>query len=238
VKVLILGDGLLGSEIQKQTEWDLISRKKDGFDITHPDALEKFILEWIDDPHFEKIGYSLQYDTIVNCIANTDTYSEDKAQHWDVNYKGVSYLVDFCNKYNIKLVHISTEFVYANTKTIPTEEDIPHHDNTWYAYTKLLADEYIKLKSNNYLICRELHKPNPFPYPQVWNVFTSGDTVDKITELIIKLINGKAEGVYNVGTGDKNLKALAPDSELIMKPNHVPKDTRMNLTKLKNFLND
>ena len=34
LKVLVLGDGLLGSEIVKQTEWDYISRKKDGFDIT------------------------------------------------------------------------------------------------------------------------------------------------------------------------------------------------------------
>ena len=33
MKVLVLGDGLLGSEIVRQTNWDCISRKKDGFDI-------------------------------------------------------------------------------------------------------------------------------------------------------------------------------------------------------------
>ena len=31
--VVVLGDGLLGSEIVKQTDWSLISRKKNGFDI-------------------------------------------------------------------------------------------------------------------------------------------------------------------------------------------------------------
>ena len=229
MKVLILGDGLLGSEIQKQTGWDLISRKKDGFDITHPNALDKFILDWIDN------HYSIKYDIIVNCIANTNTYSQDKTQHWDVYYKGVSYLVDFCNKHNIKLVHISTEFVYANNNLIPTEEDIPHHDNTWYAYTKLLADEYIKLKSNNYLICRELHKPTPFPYSEVWDVKTSGDTVDKIASLIIMLIQKQAQGLYNVGTGEKTLSDLAPYSTIVQPPNYVPKDTRMNLDKLNKF---
>jgi hypothetical protein len=228
-KILILGDGLLGSEIQKQTGWDLISRKKDGFDITYPDALDKFILDWIDNHYFVK------YNIIVNCIANTDTYSQDKTQHWDVNYKGVSYLTDFCNKYNIKLVHISTEFVYANNNLIPTEEDIPHHDNTWYAYTKLLADEYIKLKSNNYLICRELHKPTPFPYSEVWDVKTSGDTVDKIASLIIMLIQKQAQGLYNVGTGEKTLSDLTPYSTIVQPPNYVPKDTRMNLDKLNKF---
>ena len=34
LRVLVLGDGLLGSEIVKQTNWDCISRKGDGFDIT------------------------------------------------------------------------------------------------------------------------------------------------------------------------------------------------------------
>jgi nucleoside-diphosphate-sugar epimerase len=238
MKILILGDGLLGSEIQKQTGWNLISRKKDGFDITHPDTLEKFTLEWIEDLPICKIGRIVKYDIVVNCIANTDSYSKDKTQHWDVNYKGVSYLVDFCNKHNIKLVHISTEFVYANNKEIPTEEDIPQPDNTWYAYTKLLADEYIKLKSNNYLICRELHKPYPFPYPEVWDVKTSGDTVDKIAELIIKLINKGASGVFNVGTGSKYLYNLAPNSIVAPTPNHVPKDTRMNLDKLNKWLSE
>ena len=31
---LILGYGLLGSELVKKTGWDYISRKKDGFNIT------------------------------------------------------------------------------------------------------------------------------------------------------------------------------------------------------------
>ena len=34
MKTLILGDGLLGSEIYNQTNWDFISRKKDNIDIS------------------------------------------------------------------------------------------------------------------------------------------------------------------------------------------------------------
>ena len=33
---LILGDGLLGSELVKQTDWDFISRKKDFIKKTDP----------------------------------------------------------------------------------------------------------------------------------------------------------------------------------------------------------
>ena len=223
-KVLVLGDGLLGSEIVRQTGWDCASRKLTGLDITKYFDLERLIIN--------------KYDTVVNCIANTDSYSDDKTSHFEVNYNFVEALCNITYPERIKLVHISTEFVYAKNKVLPTEEDIPQHDGTWYAYTKLLADEHIQQNHNNYLICRELHKPNPFPYDKVWNVQTSGDTVDKIAELIIKLINMDAYGMFNVGTGDKWLRELAPTAEEIEAPSHVPKDTRMNLDKLNKWLSE
>jgi nucleoside-diphosphate-sugar epimerase len=220
-KVVILGDGLLGSEIKKQTNWDVVSRKLGNLNINDYLSVTKTIKD---------------YNVVINCIANTNSYSHDNQQHWNINYKFPSMLSDLCKTLNIKLVHISTEFVYANNKIPPTEDDLPIPDNTWYAYTKLLADEYIKLTNNNFLICRELHKPNPFPYKEVWDIKTSGDTVDKIANLIIRLIEKNASGVYNVGTGDKFLRELAPSSKVVPSPAHVPKDTRMNLDKLNRFL--
>lgn len=220
-KILILGDGILGSELRHQTNWDIISRKLGTLNIEDYEKLLTILAN---------------YDTVINCIANTDSYSDDKIGHWNVNLKFPATLTDICNKLNLKLVHISTEFVYANNIKPPTEEDIPFPDRTWYAYTKLLADEYIKLKSSNFLICRELHKPNTFNYPQVWNVKTSGDKVEKIAQLIIQLINRNATGIFNVGTGDKSLKDLNPEGKLVDAPPYVPKDTRMNLDKLNSFL--
>ena len=222
-KVLILGDGLLGSELALQTNWDVASRKKGNLNINN---------------YWDLVNLVIKYDVIINCIAYTNSYSEDKDIHWDINYRFAADLSDICNTEGVKLVHISTEFVYANNPFPPTEEDLPLPDNNWYAYTKLLADEYIKLNNTNYLICRELHKPNPFPYSEVWKVQTSGDTVDKITKLIIKLINKNATGVFNVGTGDKFLKEITINSKEINPPFNVPKDTRMNLNKLNKFLHE
>lgn len=220
-KILILGDGLLGSELVKQTNWDYISRKKDN--ITLDDIINKFKL-------------LSNYSTIVNCIANTDSYSKDKQSHLEVNYKFPILLSNLCNNTSKKLIHISTDFVYANNIILPSEEDLPCPDYSWYAYSKLLADEYIKITNNNYLICRLSHKPYPFPYPQVWDIQTNCDTVDKIAELVIKLINKGATGIYNVGTKDKSLKEIAPNSEVVPPPDYVPKDTRMDITKLNIFL--
>ena len=223
MKTLILGDGLLGSELHKLTKWDLASRKLSNLDIDNLSKLKDLVS-----------GYNI----IVNCIANTDSYSDDKDKHLNTNFRFAVNLSNICNNLNIKLIHISTEFVYANNIQPPTEEDLPLPDKSWYAYSKLLADEYISLTNNNFLICRLLHKPNPFPYDDVWDVITSGDTVDKISSLIVQLIKEGATGIFNVGTGRKKLSNIAPGKKVIPKPNHVPFDTSMNLSKLNLFLNN
>ena len=217
---VVLGNGLLGSELVNQTGWDCISRK-DGFDATQPD--------------FSLLS---KYDTIINCIANTNSYSDDMDSHLNINYKFVIKLSDYCRLNSKKLVHISTEFVYANNLSRPSETDTPFPDNTWYAKTKLLADEYITLTNPSALICRELHKsPDIINYPSIWFVQTSGDLVDKIAGLIVKLVNKKAVGNFNVGTGDKFLYELSPNSKVSSPPPYVPDDTRMSLIKLNKFLN-
>lgn len=223
MKTLILGDGLLGSELHKLTKWDLASRKLSNLDIDNLSKLKDLVS-----------GYNI----IVNCIANTDSYSDDKDKHLNTNFRFAVNLSNICNNLNIKLIHISTEFVYANNIQPPTEEDLPLPDKSWYAYSKLLADEYISLTNNNFLICRLLHKPNPFPYDDVWDVITSGDTVDKISFLIVQLIKEGATGIFNVGTGRKKLSNIAPGKKVVPKPNHVPFDTSMNLSKLNLFLNN
>ena len=223
MKTLILGDGLLGSELHKLTKWDLASRKLSNLDIDNLSKLKDLVS-----------GYNI----IVNCIANTDSYSDDKDKHLNTNFRFAVNLSNICNNLNIKLIHISTEFVYANNIQPPTEEDLPLPDKSWYAYSKLLADEYISLTNNNFLICRLLHKPNPFPYDDVWDVITSGDTVDKISSLIVQLIKEGATGIFNVGTGRKKLSNIAPGKKVVPKPNHVPFDTSMNLSKLNLFLNN
>ena len=80
MNVVVLGDGLLGSEIIKQSNWKCISRSKDGFDI-------------------HNIGDYLppNIDVIVNCIGFTDTYSDNRDSNWEVNCVYVDKLIDYCN---------------------------------------------------------------------------------------------------------------------------------------------
>ena len=221
MSIVVLGDGLLGAEIVKQTQWHYISRKKDNIkleDLTRENTL------------------LANYETIVNCIADTDSYSVVRERVMATNFQFPIKLSNYCQSGNKKLVQISTDFVYANNSGKPTESALPQPDLNWYAYSKLLTDEYIQATNSNYLICRETHKKYPFDYPQVWDIKISGDTVDKIATLIVALIKKNASGVFNVGTGDKSLSDINPHGQVVAPPPNIPRDTRMDLTKLQKFL--
>jgi len=230
MKYLILGDGKLATELHKQTGWDYISRKKDGIDFTIPSTYDKHILE---------------YDVIINCIANTNTQDNTKNANWYVNYLGVISLVDICNIYNKKLVHMSTDYLYSGSNSNASEEDVPVHVNNWYCYTKLLADGYVQAMAGNYLMIRTSFKLKPYPWPEAWyDIATNADYIDIISHYIIKLIECDASGIYNVGTEIKSFYQLAMQTRSDVRSSfdddddnyHRPHDVTMNLTKMKNKL--
>jgi len=226
MKVIVLGKGKLGGEIVKQTGWDYLCRAEHEITIDNFD-------EWKNKMD--------GYDVVVNCIANTDTYSDNKEKHWKANYELVTFLAEYCDDNGKKLVHMSTDYLYQNSVDDATEEDEPLFEHTWYMFTKLLADEYLKQHAKNYLICRLSHKPYPFPYDSAWvDVITNADYTPVISGLVIELIKNGAEGLYNVGTERKTIYELAQRTnknvKKIVSPPHVPKNISMNVSKMDNFL--
>jgi len=226
MKILVLGYGLLGSEIVKQTSWDFISREKNNIEFTN---LESYI------------NYLYNYDTILNCIAYTNTYDTDYKKSKDINYVAITKLSDYCNTMNKKLIHISTDYIYANSNSDATEDDLPLISNNWYTYYKLLADEYIKLKNNNFLICRCSFKKKPFEHKNAWiNQIGNFDYVDIIANIIIELIKKNITGVINVGTEPKTIYDLAKktNSQVMYSfaPSNVPNNITMDLSKLKKII--
>jgi dTDP-4-dehydrorhamnose reductase len=226
MKVIVLGKGKLGGEIVKQTGWDYLCRAEHEITIDNFD-------EWKNKMD--------GYDVVVNCIANTDTYSDNKEKHWKANYELVTFLAEYCDDNGKKLVHISTDYLYQNSVDDAKEEDEPLFEHTWYMFTKLLADEYLKEHAKNYLICRLSHKPYPFPYDSAWDdVVTNVDYTPVISGLVIELIKNGANGLYNVGTEKKTIYELAQmtnkNVKKIVSPPYVPKNISMNVSKMENFL--
>ena len=228
MKYLILGDGKLAAELYAQTGWTFISRKKNGIDLRNFNS-------FVDNTQI------IFADVIINCIGFTETYSRERQTNWDVNYIGVINLVNWCNQHGKKLIQISTDYVYANTiKNRNSEDDVPVHFCSWYAYTKLLADGYVQAISKNYLLVRTNFKPRPYPWKRAWdNIHGNFDYVDVIGKLIIQLIEKNAQGVYNVGTEPKTYYELAiqTNKEVERSVDHDflhPINVTMDLTKLHN----
>ena len=220
-KILVLGDGLLGSELVKQTGWDYVSRKKNKKNLF--DLLPMILFN--------------DAEIVVNCIANTDTYSKDKENMMNVNYKFVVWLVDELNSVKKKLIQISTDYVYSNSIPYAKETDVPVHNATWYSYSKLLADGYIETFSDNYLIGRMGHKPKPFPYEKAWkNQIGNFDYVDEQVKRLIKLINNGDSGIVNVGGEVMSMYELAKQTKKDVEPNEcdfpVPNNVTMSINEI------
>ncbi len=230
MKILILGDGILGSEFRKQFGWDYISRKKNSFDFESLESYKHLLND---------------YDTIVNCIANCDTYNEKRDVSWNINFKATVDLIDFLEDHKKKLVHIGTDQLYANSVTNASELDVPVHTSTWYSYSKLLADAYVQLKMSRFLIFRGTHKKKPFEYDKgMVDQIGNFDYVDTIAELMGKLIISNKQGIYNIGTEKKSAYELGKQTKKNIEKFHgkffesQPTDLTMNIDKLKKEMND
>lgn len=218
---VILGNGLLGTELKKQTGWKSVTRADNGFDV-----LDSFLYG----------RYLNGYECIVNCTGFTKGHS-DKRANLDLNFRAVIELADYCAKHNKKYVHISTDIVYAVSVHSASEDDVPIHARNWYAYSKLLADGYVQAVCEDYLLIRTAFKPRPFPHKVAVNKVGNFDYVDVITGLIVELIEGEASGVYNVGTKLKTMlehaRETVPDIEL--NTDSSPIDVSMDLSKMDSF---
>src|SRR5690606_10980221 len=86
-----------------------------------------------------------KFDYCINFAAYTavDKAEEEIEQAYLINAEGAKNLADSCKKYDVILVHVSTDFVFDGQKDTPyTEEDIPNPINV-YGKSKLKGEQYV-----------------------------------------------------------------------------------------------
>ena len=159
------------------------------------------------------------------------------------NIIGTSNVVLTCIKYNIKLIYISTDYVYPCTEGNYSENSALFPVNE-YAWSKLGGECAVKLYKNS-LILRMALCQKPFPHPKALvDVKKSYLYMDKAASIILKLIDEK--GIINVGGETMSPFEFAkhnnPNIEKIylneVKDVKMGKDASMNISKLKKILND
>jgi len=146
MKILLAGGkGLLGTSI--------IPFLKNRFDVTSLD-----IDEWdiTDRESGEVIITRERPDALINCAAMTDVDGcEDRKEYAEkVNSQGAAILADICNKHNIRLVHIGTDYIFDGTKDLPYNEEDTPNPVSFYGKTKLWGEQQVLAKAPSSLIIR------------------------------------------------------------------------------------
>jgi dTDP-4-dehydrorhamnose reductase len=148
MNILVTGsNGQLGSEIQELSSnypYRFYFTCKSDFDIIDTDMMRKFIVK-------------NDIDTLINCAAYTavDKAENEKELADKINHLGVKNLANLAHELDIKLIHISTDYVFSGTNFKPyTETDTPNPKNV-YGQTKLDGEKAIlEYNLKNSLIIR------------------------------------------------------------------------------------
>lgn len=129
---LIGNKGMLGSEIARQLELNnikFIGSDRD-VDITNFDALDNFAKE------YQNSNNNISW--IINCSGYTavDKAEEDQELANLLNNIGPENIAKVAKKYHAKMIHISTDYVYDGSGTIPYTEDMKQSPLGVYGVTK------------------------------------------------------------------------------------------------------
>ena len=132
MKVLITGKGgQLAWELEQlaPAEYEIISVAHNELDISN----EVLVAEFIERTKPELVINTAAYTAVDKAEENIETA-------YAVNKFGVKYLAQECKKYNARILHISTDFVFDGTSTIPYQDDAKPIPINVYGASKLAGD--------------------------------------------------------------------------------------------------
>ena len=147
-KIIVTGcNGQLGRAVNKQyagnTEYELVNTDVAELDITSVDKV------------MELVGEVKPY-AIINCAAYTAVEACEKEEDlaFRINAIGARNLGIAAEAVGAKLVHISTDYVFAGNGTRPYRETDPTGPQGAYGRTKLAGEEFVKEFSSRHFIIR------------------------------------------------------------------------------------
>lgn len=137
MKIWVTGArGLLGQTVcqsLQQKNISFIGSSRKDLDLTDPVALE----------HFDKCFGPFTH--IVNLVAYTqvDLAEIEQTEAFLVNAKIPSLLAHFAQKKGLRLLHISTDYVFSGKSTKPYQEDDAREPTTVYGQSKLQGESLL-----------------------------------------------------------------------------------------------
>lgn len=192
--VVIGGTGILGSSL-KNIDGSLVCLNSE-YDVYKFEKLENGLNE-------------IKPEIIIHCAAiKSEKVVENPIESININIVGTSNISKYCLINNIRLVYISTDYVYSGNRGLYSEQDeiLPHN---LYAWTKIGGESSVKLVPDHLIIRTSFGESN-FPYKVAFtNLVTSKDYVDVISPMILTASKSKFIGTLNIGTSPKTMYEYA-----------------------------
>ena len=160
-RILITGsNGLLGQKLaellltQPDVEILATSRGENKLATILP-QVPFASLDVTDKAQVETIVADFRPTHIIHTAAmtNVDQCETDREGALLLNRDAVQYLVDACEKYNVHLIHVSTDFIFDGEDG-PYSEDADANPVNFYGETKRLAEEIVKKAKCKWAILR------------------------------------------------------------------------------------
>ena len=151
-RVLIIGKGFLGSHLEKKLKELNNDVFTTGFNTN--DNVD-FRLDVRNEESITDCIKKIKPNYIINCSANVDSDFLEKNPDiaFSINAEGAKNIAKVSKKYNVRLIHISTDAVFDGEKGSYIEEDLTNPINV-YGKSKALGENLVKENSTDYVIVR------------------------------------------------------------------------------------
>lgn len=224
------GDGRFAKILkEKNKKLDLIFLSKNQLNILDLNSIEKAIKK--NKPK-----------AILHCAGLSRPMSIHKkniSRSIDLNIIGTANLTKMCEKNKIKIIYLSTGYVYGGKKGNYTEEDPVKPFNN-YGLSKLGGECSVSMYKNS-LILRVTMTEKPFIHDSAYvNLKSNYMFHEDLVKILPKLINKK--GIINVGGKSQSIYNFAKIHNtkikkiFINKKDNLPLNQTMSLKKLKKYI--
>ena len=228
-KILVTGgDGRFATELKKiKTKYIFIFLNKKHLDILKESSILKAINKYKPQAILHLAALSRPMNVHIKKISDSI----------NLNIIGTCNVVKACIRKKIKIIYLSTSYIYPGKKGNYKETDGVHPWNN-YGWSKLGGESAVQMYKNS-LIIRACMTEKPFIHKEAYvNVKSNFIFQDQFAKLFLKIINKK--GVYNVGGESQSIYNFARTTKSNIKKKlskgEFPLKQNMNIDKLNKIL--
>ena len=227
-KIIVTGsNGRFGKILQNLNNKNFVFRNKKQLNILSSLSIEKNLKKF-------KPKYILH---LAGLSRPMKIHNEDINKRINLNIIGTCNLVKEASKLGIKVIYLSTSYVYPGTKGNYNENDALKPWNN-YSWSKLGGECAVQMYKNS-LIVRLCMTEKPFIHSRAYaNVKSNFIFQEEAAKLILKILHKK--GVINVGGPSQSIYNFAKKYNKkitkIYSKGEFPKKVDMNLSKLRRLI--